>query len=44
MPKGLKGEKHPADVTGAAPANKLTPEQRTEIARKAAASRWGMPQ
>ena len=26
---------------GAARANKLTPEQRAEIARKAATSRWG---
>ena len=29
---------------GAARANKLTPEQRAEIARKAAASRWGKPE
>jgi hypothetical protein len=28
---------------GKARANKLTPEQRSEIARKAAATRWGKP-
>jgi hypothetical protein len=33
---GLKG--------GRARANKLTPEQRSEIARKAAKARWGKPQ
>jgi hypothetical protein len=72
IPKGPKGEKHPADVVGAAVrvadepddretktahtpgqqlgklggaarAKKLTPEQRTEIARKAAARRWSKP-
>ena len=76
MPKGPKGQKHPADVIGnavhvmkiatgeveedtepqddgkdpaakamgkkggAARAKKLTPEQRSEIAKKAAAKRW----
>lgn len=74
MPKGRRGEKHPADVVGtavkvmrvatgeepegrgdvpgpspaqqlgklggAARAKKLTPQQQSEIARKAAAKRW----
>lgn len=48
--EGAKSEKNPAAVAlgrlggrkgGPARAAKLTPEQRKEIARKAAAARWG---
>ncbi len=45
-PEGPKSGKDAAAADlgkrgGAARANKLTPEQRAEIARKAATSRWG---
>src|SRR5712671_2134316 len=61
MPKGLRGEKRPADVIGMrtqerdpwksvaaklgarggkARAARMTPERRSEIARRAAESRW----
>ncbi len=45
-PEGAKPGKDAAAADlgkrgGAARANKLTPEQRAEIARKAATSRWG---
>ena len=45
MPKGPSGEKRPADVIGAATkvakarAEKMTPERRKELARKAVAKR-----
>jgi hypothetical protein len=50
QPKPAGGGKDPAAVSlgrrgglkgGKARASKLTPEQRAEIARKAAAARWG---
>jgi hypothetical protein len=44
MPEGPEGKKRPAAVLGrrggAARAKALTPEQRREIAKKGAASRW----
>jgi hypothetical protein len=38
--QGAKGGK----LSGAARMEKITPERRTEIARKAAAARWGKKQ